>query len=111
MVRFLAGITLVTFAAFGQAAPQSQNFVLSDTKDLVEKGVKVEAAEYLGRKAVRLTKDAFGDAFAIVKGVDFQAGTIEVDMAVKVTTPPGTRMPGFGSMNRMRTYNSRLGPK
>jgi hypothetical protein len=107
MVRFLAGITLVTFAAFGQAAPQSQNFVLSDTKDLVEKGVKVEAAEYLGRKAVRLTKDAFGDAFAIVKGVDFQDGTIEVDMAVKVTTPPGTRNPGFaGIAFRMRADTS-----
>jgi hypothetical protein len=31
-----------------------------------------------------------------VKGTDFQDGTIEVDIAVKVTAvPPGARMPGF----------------
>jgi hypothetical protein len=30
-----------------------------------------------------------------VSGTDFQDGTIEADVALKVTTPPGVRMPGF----------------
>ena len=77
-----------------KTVPTSQTFALTDTKDLVEQGVKAEAVEYLGRKAVRLTAQG-EDGFAFVNGTQFHDGTIEVDLATKVTTPPGVRMPGF----------------
>lgn len=82
------------------AAPASQIFALTDTKDLVvEPGVKAEAVEYRGRKAVRLTKEsADGDGLAFVNGTQFRDGTIEVDIATKVTRPPGVRMPGFSGI-------------
>jgi hypothetical protein len=76
------------------AVPTSQTFALTDTKDLVEQGVKAEAVEYRGRKAIRLTTQG-EDGFAFVNGTQFHDGTIEVDMATKLTTPPGVRRPGF----------------
>lgn len=76
------------------AAPASQTFPLANAQDLVGDGVKAEAVEYLDRKAVRLT--AVGeDGLAMVKGTNFRDGTIEVDVATKITRPPGVRMPGF----------------
>lgn len=75
------------------AVPPAQTFALADTKDLAEAGVKAEAVEYRGRKAVRLTTDG-EDGFAFLKGTDFRDGTIEVDIATKVTVT-GRRMPGF----------------
>jgi hypothetical protein len=87
------------------AAPASQIFALTDTKDLVvEQGVKAEAVEYRGRRAVRLTRQAVDqDGLGLVNGTEFHDGTIEVDIATKVTTPPGVRMPGFaGSAFRVR---------
>ena len=35
------------------------------------------------------------DGFAFIAGSDFQDGTIEADLALKIITPPGVRMPGF----------------
>ena len=98
---FAAAIALGTiWAGAGWTAPETQTFALSDTKDLVVLNVKAEAVEYKGRKAVRITKEkdtAKGDfdGFALLKGADFQDGTIEADIALKITTPPGVRMPGF----------------
>ena len=65
------------------AVPAAQSFMLADTKDLVvEPGVKAEAVEYRGRKAVRLTRDAIDQSsMALINGTDFQDGTIEVDIA------------------------------
>ena len=74
--------------------PAPQAFSLTDTRDLVEQGVKAEAVEYRGRKAVRLTAQG-EQGFAFVKGVELRDGIIELDMATKITTPPGVRMPGF----------------
>src|SRR5215475_13747741 len=87
-------------ASFVPSPPNAQTFVLSDTKDLVPLNVKAEPVEYKGRKAVRLTKEkdtAKGDfdGFALLRGTDFQDGTIECDIALKITTPTGMRMPGF----------------
>lgn len=80
--------------------PPSQTFALTDTKDLiVEPGVRAEAVEYLGRKAVRLTKDAVDDAaLAYIDGTQFRDGVIEVDVATKMTRPPGVRRPGFAGI-------------
>jgi hypothetical protein len=61
------------------AAPTSQVFALTDTKDLVvEPGVKAEAVEYRGRKAVRLTKEAVDEpALAFVNGTHFRTGRLK----------------------------------
>jgi hypothetical protein len=81
--------------AAAQESPAARSFALTGTEDLTVLGAKAEALEYRGRKAVRLTKPPGGDALAIIKGVQFRDGTIEADIAAKVTTPPGVRMPGF----------------
>jgi len=102
---FVFGISLLLFFAAhitgaqeaqnaDSAQPASQTFALTDTKDLLEQDVKAEAVEYRGRKAVRLTTQA-ESGLAFLKGAQFRDGIIEVDMATKVLTPPGVRMPGF----------------
>jgi hypothetical protein len=91
---FCGTAVLFSLASFGQAEQKVRSYALTGTEDLVEEKVKLEPVEYKGRKAVRLTK-ALDGGFALVKGTDFQDGTIEADVAVKVTLPPGVRMPGF----------------
>ena len=63
-------------------------FTLKDQNQMVTKGGKLESVEYLGRKAIRLTTGSEGDVFAFLKGAQIQDGTIEADIAVKITTPP-----------------------
>jgi hypothetical protein len=51
---------------------------------------------YQGRRAIRLTTaPKQEEVLAFLKGAQIQDGTIECDIALKVTTPPGVRMPGF----------------
>lgn len=76
-------------------AQEVQQFPLTDATGLVARDVTLEAVEYLGRKAVRVTKATPGAGLAFLPGTDFQDGSIEADIAVNVTTPPGARMPGF----------------
>jgi hypothetical protein len=76
-------------------AGQAQTFPLTDASAIVDQNVKTEATEYLGRKCVRVIGDPNKDGFALLKGVDFQDGVIEAEIALKVTTPPGVHMPGF----------------
>jgi hypothetical protein len=79
--------------------PPTQTFALTDTKELIEHDLHAEPAEYLGRKAIRLTRPGEdGAGLAIVKGSQLHDGTIEVDIATKVTAPPGTRAPGFSGI-------------
>jgi hypothetical protein len=72
--------------------------------------VRIDTVDFLGRKAIRLTTvppDKDGAGFALVRGSDFQDGTIDADVAVKITTPPGVRMPGFlGLAFRMKADGS-----
>jgi len=99
--RFTATALLVTLIALhqtarAQSAPATQTFALTDTTGLIAKNVDVKAVEYKGRKAVLVTPAANQrDGFALLPGTDFQDGTIEADVALKITTPPGVRMPGF----------------
>jgi len=86
---------LLVSSSFANAAPKAQTFALTDTKELVLLNVKADAAEYKGRKAVRLTKETEENGFALLPGTDFQDGTIEADIALKTNPPPGVRMPGF----------------
>ena len=84
-----------TLAELGHGAG-AQSYALEGTEGLVAQRIEMEAATYKGRKAVRLTKDSDEDGLALVKGADFQDGTIEVDLALKIPPlPPGARMPGF----------------
>ena len=92
---------LITWA-FGLPTSNAQTFPLTDATALVPVNVKAAAVEYKGHKAVLITRDwlkpgeAFKDGFALLKGVDFQDGTIEGEIALKMTAPPGPgRMPGF----------------
>src|SRR5262245_56695064 len=73
-----------------------QTFPLRDTTSLVATSVKTQAVRYLGRDAVRLTMDGEDHSgLALLSGTDFQDGVIEADVALKITTPPGVRYPGF----------------
>jgi len=92
----------------GAAPSAPQSYPLVDTTALSVSGGKAEPVEYLGRKAVCLTTQANSDIFAYVNGSSIQDGVIEVDIAVKITTPPGVRMPGFtGLAFRARPDGSR----
>lgn len=84
----------VCLCAAGQSSTV-QSFPLDTVAGLDAQNVKVEPAEYLGRKAIRLTMDSQDGGLVLLKGSDLQDGTIEADVAVKVMTPPGVRMPGF----------------
>jgi len=94
-------IALSPVSCFAQQLPPAnstavnQSFPLADTDVLSVTGGKAEPAEYLGRKAIRLTTPQNSDIFAYVNGSAIQDGAIELDVAVKITTPPGVRMPGF----------------
>lgn len=79
------------------APPAQQTFPLLDTAALSVTGGNAESVEYLGRKAIRLTTqvNTDSDIFAYVNGSSIQDGVIDVDIAVKMTTPPGVHMPGF----------------
>lgn len=94
-LAFIALAIGLAESSFGQTTSKIQTFALSDTDDLVLVNVQAEAVEYNGRKAVRLTKKTEKDGFALLQGTDFQDGTIEGDIALKITTPPDVRMPGF----------------
>src|SRR5580693_4810896 len=89
---------LITWA-FGLPTSNAQTFALTDATAVVPVNVKAAAAEYKGRKAVLITQDPSTGGFALLKGVDFQDGTIEGEIALKITAPPGPpgmrRSPGF----------------
>jgi len=92
----------------GAGPPAQQNFPLTDATALSVAGGKAEAVEYLGRRSVCLSTQANSDIFAYVNGSSLQDGVIEVDLAVRITTPPGVRMPGFtGVAFRARPDGSR----
>jgi hypothetical protein len=80
---------------FGQLPPATQTFPLTAVTALIPKNVDVKTVEYKGRKAVLVMSRPEGDGFALLPDTDFQDGTIEADIALKITTPPGVRMPGF----------------
>jgi hypothetical protein len=88
----------VIASAQGESAA-AQSYALDTTTGLEAHNARLEAVEYLGRKAIRMTTDAPDDAiFVPLPGSDFQDGAIDVDIAVKVTMPPGVRWAGFGGI-------------
>jgi hypothetical protein len=73
-----------------------QTFPLHNTAGLIAPKVETEAVKYLGRESVRITMEGDDhEGLALLPGTDFQDGVIEGDIALKITTPPGVRYPGF----------------
>jgi hypothetical protein len=102
-------VVLAALAATLVSAPsEAQQFPLTDAKGFTVKDVTLEPIQVFGRQGIRMTTDKDKeDGLAFVPGVDFQDGTIDVDVALKPTTPPGVRMPGFiGVAFRARTDGS-----
>ena len=108
-VKNLGVIAVAVSMAAGVSGQQATNFPLTSAKGMEAHGVKFAPATYLGRDALLVTTLSNEDkaGFALLPGVDLQDGTIEVDLAVKVLTPPGVRMPGFtGVMFRAKPDGS-----
>lgn len=97
MLKQIGMLCLCMTAATATCTADAQSFPLNDATGLVAHNVKFEPATYQGRRAIRITTATPNDdaGFALLPGTDFQDGTIDVDLAVKLLTPPGTRMPGF----------------
>ena len=93
---YSAATVLAARCLFAKKATGVQVFPLRDAAGLAGPQVKAEAVKYLGRESVRITVDG-GDraGLTLLPGTDFQDGTIEADIALKPTTPPGVRFPGF----------------
>jgi hypothetical protein len=95
--EIILALTLAYSGLYAQVS-QVQTFPLSGAQDLDARNVKLEPAEYKGRKAIRITlpdSPAPGPRFTLLRGVDFADGTIEADVAAKVTlaTPAGSPVP------------------
>jgi len=93
----LSAVTvLVAGCLFAQTPARVQTFPLRDTTGLAAPKVKTEAVTYLGRKCVRITMEGEDNAgLVLLPATDFQDGVIEAEIALKPTTPPGVRYPGF----------------
>jgi hypothetical protein len=83
---------------FAYVVPQSQNVSLSSPDQLKLINVKAETVTLKGRKSLRLTNAAPAGAgdeerLAILPGVDFQDGVIELDLAGEpgANAPEGAR--------------------
>lgn len=93
----LCALTPIAYGCLlAQAQAHVQTFPLLDSVGLIAPSTKTESAEYLGRKCVRVTVDKADDeGLILLPGTDFQDGSIEADIALKATVPPGRRFPGF----------------
>src|SRR3569833_3197705 len=101
MRRVRLGVMAVAVSIVaGATGQQAKNIPLTDTKGMEAHGVKFAPATYQGREALLVTTLSNEDpaAFALQPGVDLQDGTSDVDMAGKVLSPPGVRMPGFSGV-------------
>jgi hypothetical protein len=80
----------------GQAKTTAQPNAWVSPNDLVVRDGSAEMATYKGHSAIRLTTlPGKEQVFATLKGADLRDGTIETEIAIHITTPPGVRMPGF----------------
>ena len=96
MLKHCVVIALSACSLFAQTPPRAQTFSLTDAAGLTAPKVKMETASYLGRKSVRMTVEGEDNpGLVLLPGTDFQDGVIEADIALKTTTPPGVRYPGF----------------
>ena len=96
----------MTTVNYGSRAAVAAVFVLvlpstaaaQTVEQLTPHQVKVEAATYRGKKAVKITEDgavANGEAYAVVKGPEFRNGEIEVEIAGQPAKGAGEGARGF----------------
>lgn len=99
MQRWLTCSAVTVLAAgslLAQTPPHVQTFPLTHTAGLAAPKAKTEAVTYKGRKCIRITVEGDDhEALTLLPGTDFQDGVIEADIALRATTPPGVRYPGF----------------
>jgi hypothetical protein len=89
-------LAVAASALFARTPERTQVFPLRDTNGLIARNVKTEAVNYLGRKSVRVTMEGNDHAgLVLLPGTDFQDGVIEADIALRNTTPPERKRPGF----------------
>ena len=97
--RWIQGSAIAVLSStclLAETPTRAQTFPLRDATGLIAPNVKTEAVKYLGRDCVRITIDGDDhEGVALLPGTDFQDGVIEADIALKITTPPGVRYPGF----------------
>ena len=77
---------------------------------LIPHKVKLEAVDYRGKRAVKITEDnevANGEAYAVVKDAVFHNGAIEVELAGR---PAGGRPRSWNSGARCTAWNDCGGP-
>ncbi len=92
----LWAVSLFACCSVAPVQAGAQSFPLQDPAGLSAPGVKVEAADYLGRKCIRVTTDEKAEqGLVLLPGTGFQDGTIEAEIALKSLVPPGVRFPGF----------------
>jgi hypothetical protein len=100
-IFLLVSVTLLARCGRAAAAALSsevsmQSVALTDVNDLTVKGGQAEPIKYQGRSAIRLTTaPKQEEVLAFLKKAEIRDGTIECDIALKITTPAGVRMPGF----------------
>jgi hypothetical protein len=93
-----SAVAVLALAAPGLYAqtPRPQVFPLRDANGLIAPKVKTEAVNYLGRRSIGITMEGEDhDGLALLPGTDFQDGVIEADIALRNTTPPEVKRPGF----------------
>ncbi|HUK31231.1 MAG TPA: hypothetical protein VLV89_08970 [Candidatus Acidoferrum sp.] len=92
----IAVLAVAVSCLFARTPERTQVFPLRDTTGLIAPHVKTEAVNYLGRKSVRITMEGDDHAgLALLPGTDFQDGVIEAEIALRNTTPPEEKRPGF----------------
>ncbi len=74
MLRLMCSILIPCLAA-------AQTIDLRASGRFEVKNVKAEAADYRGRAALRLTAQADSDGLALLRSLEFQDGSIEVELA------------------------------
>jgi hypothetical protein len=103
-MRNSARFMIVLAAAAGvQLSPAFAEEVPLSPAGIKARSLKVEAAEYAGRKAIRLTQlpgapEGEADGLAILEGGSFQNGTIEVDLAGQPAAGAAAAARGFVGM-------------
>lgn len=97
MPMVLNSCSIAALAA-GVLAALASPAAAQTVEQLTPHQVKVEAATYRGKTAVRVVEDgtvANGEAYAIVKGADFHNGEIEVEVAGMPAKGAGEGARGF----------------
>ena len=88
MIMMLISVAVASLLA-------AQSFPLQSTEGLTFRNVKAQPDSYKGRKAVKVAAEDSDNGLAILKGTEFQDGTIEVDLAGEPGPGANSQARGF----------------